>query len=199
MSSEGSITRCLHLLKDGDGDAAQPLWEAYFVRLVRLARSHLQGLRGKTAADEEDVALSAFESFCRNAQNGVFPRLDDRDDLWQVLLVITVRKARSLARREKRLKRGAGRVVTFADLDERDVEAVMAAEPTPEVALQLAEECQQLLEQLNDDSLRRVAICKLEGYTNREIAARMGCVETTVERKLKSIRRLWANSDEPRP
>jgi RNA polymerase sigma factor (sigma-70 family) len=199
MSSEGSITRCLHLLKAGDRDAARPLWEAYFVRLVGLARSQLQGLRGKTAADAEDVALSAFESFCRNAQNGVFPRLDDRDDLWQVLLVLTIRKARSLARREKRLKRGAGRVVSFADLDDEDVETVLAAEPTPEVALQLAEECQRLLEQLNDDSLRRVALSKLEGYTNREIAERMGCVETTIERKLKSIRQLWSSSDEPSP
>jgi DNA-directed RNA polymerase specialized sigma24 family protein len=197
MSSEGSITHWLQLLKAGDRDAAQPLWEAYFVRLVGLARSQLQGLRRKTVADEEDVALSAFDSFCRHAQNGVFPRLDDRDDLWQVLLVLTVRKARSLARRDKRLKRGAGRLVTFAELDEQDLEALLAAEPTPEVALQLAEECQQLLECLNDESLRGVALSKLEGYTNREIANRLGCVEKTVERKLRSIRRLWADFGEP--
>jgi DNA-directed RNA polymerase specialized sigma24 family protein len=199
VSSDGSITHWLHLLKAGDRDAAQPLWEAYFVRLVGVARSHLQGLREKTGADEEDVALSAFDTFCRNAQNGVFPRLDDRDDLWQVLLVLTVRKARSLARRQKRLKRGAGRVVTFADLDDEDVEAVLSTEPAPEVAIQLAEECQQLIEQLNDDSLRRVALWKLEGYNNREIAERMGCVEKTVERKLRSIRQLWSDSEEPSP
>jgi DNA-directed RNA polymerase specialized sigma24 family protein len=156
-------------------------------------------LRRKSAADEEDVALSAFDSFCRNAQNGVFPRLDDRNDLWQVLLVLTVRKARTLARCERRLKRGAGRLVTFADLDDEDVEAALATEPTPEVALQLAEECQQLLGCLNDDSLRRVALFKLDGHNNREIAERMGCVEKTVERKLRSIRQLWSESQEPSP
>jgi DNA-directed RNA polymerase specialized sigma24 family protein len=199
MSSEESITRWLQLLKAGDRDAAQPLWEAYFVRLVGLARSQLQGLCRKSVADEEDVALSAFDSFCRNAQSGVFPRLDDRDDLWQVLLVLTVRKARSLARREKRLKRGAGRVVSLADLEDDDLDAVLATEPTPEVALQLAEGCQQLLECLNDDSLRRVALCKLDGCTNREIAEQLGCVEKTIERKLRSIRKLWSETAEVSP
>jgi DNA-directed RNA polymerase specialized sigma24 family protein len=192
MSSEGSITRCLNLLKEGNCDAAQPLWEAYFARLVGLARTQLRGLRRKVAADEEDVALSAFDSLCRNAQNGVFPRLDDRDDLWQVLLVLTIRKAQSLARREKRLKRGAGRVVTFADLDDQDLDAVLGAEPTPAVALQFAEECERRLRCLEDESLQRVAQWKLEGYTNREIAERLDCVEKTVERKLKSIRQLWS-------
>jgi hypothetical protein len=116
MPTDGSVTTCLRLLKEGHREAARPLWEAYYARLVGLARAQLQGLRRKTVADEEDVALSAFDSFCRRAEEGVFPRLDDRDDLWQVLLVLTVRKARSLARHETRQKRGSGRIVTFTDL-----------------------------------------------------------------------------------
>jgi DNA-directed RNA polymerase specialized sigma24 family protein len=199
MSSEGSITQWLHLLRAGDRDVAQPLWDAIFARLVGLARSHLRGLRGRVADDEEDVALSALDSFCRNAQNGVFPRIDDRDDLWRVLLVLTVRKARSLARGENRLKRGAGRLVTFAELDDQELEALLGAEPTPDAALQMAEECQYLLECLNDESLRGVALWNLEGHANREIAQRMSCVEKTVERKLRSIRKLWSNSKEPGP
>jgi len=35
----------------------------------------------------------------------------------------------------------------------------------------------------------------MEGYTNAEIAARLGCVETTVERRLKSIRRIWKHEE----
>lgn len=65
--------------------------------------------------------------------------------------------------------------------------------------LQLAEECQQLLECLKDDSLRQVALWKLEGLTNREIAERLGCVEKTIERKLKSIRQLWSESQQTSP
>ena len=56
----------------------------------------------------------------------------------------------------------------------------------------MAEECRRLLEGLGDESLRAVARWKMEGWTNREIAARLGCVEHTVERKLRSIRRLWS-------
>jgi hypothetical protein len=65
MSFEGSVTRWLHQLQAGDAAAAQPLWEAYFGRLVSLARAKLRGAR------KEDAALSAFDSFCRSAGRGV--------------------------------------------------------------------------------------------------------------------------------
>ncbi|MBI1915085.1 MAG: hypothetical protein HYS12_10160 [Planctomycetes bacterium] len=80
MSSAGDVTRWLQQLKAGDHDAVQPLWERYFRRLVGLARDRLRKLPRRTA-DEEDVALSAFDSFCRRAEEGRFPRLDDRDGL----------------------------------------------------------------------------------------------------------------------
>jgi hypothetical protein len=55
-------------------------------------------------ADEEDVALSAFDSFCRGAEQGRFPQLSDRDDLWRLLFVITERKAIDLVNHEKAQK-----------------------------------------------------------------------------------------------
>ena len=99
MSPDGSITRLIGLLKEGDRAAAQPLWEAYFGRLVGLARARLRHTARK-AADEEDVVLSAFDSFFRRAERGQFPRLHDRNDLWQLLFVLTVRKAITLARHQ---------------------------------------------------------------------------------------------------
>src|SRR5215471_7618917 len=97
MSSEGSITHWLDLLKAGDRAAARPLWQRYFRLLVARARAAL-GSAPRRAADEEDVALSAFHSFCRGAEHGRFPRLDHRDDLWHILLMLTARKAAHLAR-----------------------------------------------------------------------------------------------------
>src|SRR4051812_20120134 len=90
---QGSVSRWLSDLKAGDHAAAQPLWDRYFDRLVRLARAKMKAARGAAAvADEEDAALSAFDSFCAGADRGRFPQLADRDDLWRLLVVITARK-----------------------------------------------------------------------------------------------------------
>src|SRR5262245_52985050 len=89
---QGSVTHWIGDLKAGGDTAAQHLWERYFGRLVRLARSKLRAT-SRTVVDEEDAALSAFDSFCRGAERGRFPDLADRDDLWRLLVVLTVRKA----------------------------------------------------------------------------------------------------------
>jgi DNA-directed RNA polymerase specialized sigma24 family protein len=105
MSSDGSITHWLGRLQAGDPAAAQPLWERYFHRLIGLARHRLRNAR-RLVADEEDVALSAFDSFCRHAERGRFPGLLDRESLWRLLVVVTARKAANLVRDEGRQKRG---------------------------------------------------------------------------------------------
>jgi DNA-directed RNA polymerase specialized sigma24 family protein len=186
-----SVTQWISALKEGDQAAAQVLWEAYFRRLVGLAYARLRDAP-RRIADEEDVALSAFDSFCRGAQAGRFPRLDDRNDLWQILVLITVRKAIDLRNYEGRPSRKRGRVQSLTELNQEGLEAIGGNEPTPELAAQLAEEYQRLMEQLGDSSLQSVATWKLEGYTDDEIAARLGCVTRTVERKLARIRRMWA-------
>ena len=189
MPLEGSVTYWLAQLRAGVQDAAQPLWERYFQRLVGLARGRLQGAP-RRAADEEDVALSAFGSFCRGAEHGRFPRLDDRDDLWQLLMVLTARKVTNHRRHEGRAKRGGGRVRHATDLANGDapggdvLAGLAGQEPTPEFAAELADECRRLLDGLGDTGLRAVALAKMEGYTNAEIAVRLGCVESTVERRL---------------
>ena len=107
MSDSGSVTVWITRLKAGDAIAADQLWENYYRRLVGLARERLRG-QPRAAADEEDVALSAFHSFFRGVERNQFPRLDDRYDLWQLLVVMTARKASRLIRHEHALKRGEG-------------------------------------------------------------------------------------------
>ena len=195
---DGSVTRWIGELAAGDAvdSAAQKLWERYFGRLVHLARDRLRaGPRGP--ADAEDAALSAFDSFCRGAAAGRFPRLDDRDDLWALLVTITARKAAEHIRRERRLKRGGGRVRGEQELGPADPDAgggldeLVGREPTPELAAMMAEQYLHLLGRLGDETLRRIAAWKLEGNTNEEIAARLGCSRRTVERKLGVIRSGW--------
>jgi DNA-directed RNA polymerase specialized sigma24 family protein len=193
---EGSVTRWVGGLKAGDPDATRKLWDRYFADLVRLARSRLR-TAPRAAADEEDAALSAFDSLCRGVERGRFPQLDDRDDLWRVLVTITARKACDLIQLELRLKRGGGQVRTEADLAATALDAgglgqAPANGPSPELAAMVVDECRRLFELLPDESFRRVAALKMEGYTDREIAEQLGCALSSVERRLRAVRRLWS-------
>src|SRR4051812_20602016 len=106
MDDAGSVTEWLNVIKAGDAQASQKLWERYVGEVVRIAQRRL-GARPRRAADEHDVAQEAFASFFRCAEEGRFARLDDRNDLWQVLVLLTDRKAKQLLRRELADKRGA--------------------------------------------------------------------------------------------
>ena len=189
--SDKSVTHWIGELQRGNAAAAQELWERYFQRLVRLARQQLPA-RLLRAADEEDVALSAFHSFCRGLEAGRYPQLADRDDLWRLLVVITAHKALHLVRDARRLKRGGSPACSVApDADEAALSQIVGQEPTPEFAAQVAEEFQRLLDLLDDVGLRSLAVWKMEGYTNQEIAVKRDCAPRTVERKLRLIRRIW--------
>jgi DNA-directed RNA polymerase specialized sigma24 family protein len=191
--SGGSVTHWLGPLREGDPDAAQRLWERYFQRLIELARTKLRALPHREAA--EDVALSAFDSFCRGANRGRFLQLADRDSLWRLLVVITARKAAHHRRDAGRRKRGGAAAVVGSGPPEAEMatclEQIVGREPTPEFAAQAAEECRHLLGRLGDPELESVALWKMEGYTVEEIAARLGCVSRTIKRKLRLIRGVW--------
>jgi DNA-directed RNA polymerase specialized sigma24 family protein len=193
MSLDGSVTRWLGPLQAGDQAAAQALWEQYFCRLTALARKKLRGAP-RRAADEEDVALSALDSFCRAAERGRFPCLNDRDDLWRLLVVITARKASRLRRDAGRQKRGGG-VARVSDTpgaaDEQVLGEVISREPTPEFAAEVADECRRLLALLDDRELEELALARMEGYTVEEIAQRLGYVVRSIKRKLQRIRSIW--------
>ena len=196
MADRGSVTVWLHLLKEGNRDeAVTRLWSAYFSRLVGLARDYLRG-RPRPVADEEDVALSAFDSFVRAAQADRFPRLDDRDDLWQVLFMLTTRKLIDQIEKDTTQKAGGGRVVHLSALRTgKDGSSTRVdlptAEPDPAEVIAMAEGLKRMLEVLGGGELQRVVVWRMEGHTNEEIAARLGRSVATVERKLKTIRTIY--------
>ena len=143
-------------------------------------------------------AAPAQKSFCCGVVQERFPQLQDRNSLWPLLVAITAHKAVDLMRHERRLKRGGPPAdKDRAEVLQADLEQVIGREPTPEFALQVAEECQRLLDRLGDEGLRAVALWKMEGHTVEEIAARLGCVPRTVERKLRAIRELWEGPQNP--
>jgi RNA polymerase sigma factor (sigma-70 family) len=196
MANADSISTLLDGLKAGNDQDIQRLWDRYFERLVRLAGSRLPG-HARRAFDEEDIALSAFRSFCDRVEKGQFPRMDDRDDLWRVLSTITTRKAVDMVRHQNRQKRGGGRVLGESAVGDADgLARFLSREPTPEDAARFAERYERLLGRLEDPTLKAIALRRLEGYSSEEIAAALGTSARTVDRKLALIRAIWQEEAE---
>lgn len=196
---EETVSQWIDQLKSGDAQAAQRLWESYFQEMVEVARKKLYGAP-RAMADEEDVALSAFNSFCLGAKNGRFSQITDRENLWPLLVAITSHKSVDLIRHENRQKRGGtGKSGNTSErkkqtFDPVNIEEIIQKQPSPEFAVQLAEELERLLIKLDktgDSTLRQVALGKMEGETTTETAQSLGCARRTIERKLQLITRLW--------
>lgn len=193
---ETDSTRWIERLKAGDAQAAEALWERYFTRLVGLARRKLRSTPCGVK-DEEDAVIDAFDSFYRGVQQGRFPRLSTDQDLWQVLLMLTARKSVNQAKHIRRAKRGGGLVQGEAAIDAgsnvekgaRGLDYLIGDEPSPEFAATMTEEFRRLLHGIEDDHTRLIAFWKFEGRSNSEIAAALDCSLTSVERKLRMLRR----------
>jgi DNA-directed RNA polymerase specialized sigma24 family protein len=200
MSHDESVTHWLDGLKAGDDDIAR-LWDRYFQRLVRLAGTRLPG-HARRAIDEEDIALSAFQSFCERARGGEFPELSNRDDLWRVLFAITVRKAIGAVRHQTRQKRGGGQVQGEsalgrkgdADADAEGLARFLSREPSPADAAEFADQLEALFARLDDLTLGVIAFQRLQGLSSQEIAGSLEISTRTVDRKLQLIRALWTET-----
>ncbi len=188
----GSVTGLLRQLQAESPQAAAALWERFFARMLALARQRLDP-GARRVADEEDVVVVAFERFLRGVRQGRFPRLADRDDLWAILFTLTTRQASQQLRDHGRQQRGGGEVRGSSALMDGDGQAINlpAAEPGPAEAAVLQESMARLLSVLRDDELRQIALARMEGYSNAEIAGQIGRSEVTVERRLKLIRQTW--------
>jgi DNA-directed RNA polymerase specialized sigma24 family protein len=193
MSPEGSVTRWITGLRGGDAQAARQLWDRFYQRMQALARPESPPCLTGGVYDEEDVALSAFANFCGALQRGNYPHLEGRDDLWRLLATFTLRKARERARQARAQKRGGGASLACGPQDGEPLDPDRLADrtPAPELMVLMAEQCQHLLGLLGDPELVAVALWKLEGHSNEEIAALMGYTRRTVQRMLSLIRQLW--------
>lgn len=204
MFGDEPVTCWLRQLEAGDEDAARLLWERYYRELVELARARF-GTTPRRVADEEDVALSVLRCLYEGAARGQFAELVNRGELWQLLAAITGRKVIDQQRRLTQQKRGGGQVRGDSVVHGNDDNCSSVGfdqfggdAPTPEVLAIAAEEFTCLMTMLDDDRLRQIAHCKLEGYTNEEIGQQLGLACRSIERKLQRIRQIWATELEQR-
>ncbi|GAB5404742.1 MAG: ECF-type sigma factor [Aureliella sp.] len=189
------VTHWVSALSEGDESSAAKLWEHCMPRLRRYAKSRLPAnlLR---SLDEEDVALSAFKSLYQLGQRGGLENIDGRESLWKLLMCITARKATAHVRSETREKRGGGKVrgesiYTKGRDGSGGLHEAAGNLPTPDLAVEFEDECRNLLDALDDDTLRTIALLRLDGHTVDEIASRIGCAKRSVERRLNLIRKIW--------
>ena len=199
MSQQESISQLLSALKRGDAEGQQALCERYFQRLTQLARQRLERIGARRrAADEEDVVLSVFESLFRRAEQGQFPQLSSRDDLWRLLFTMVDRKSKNQVRHERADKRGSGRVAGESVFEKRSdgenspgIEArAEAIEPTAAEIAELSDVIQVAFESL-DPEYRQIAELRMQGYTVAEVAEQIDKSIATVERRLRVIRATW--------
>ncbi|WP_165219933.1 ECF-type sigma factor [Aquisphaera insulae] len=187
MDHESSLTRLLDDLKNRDAAAAEALWDAYYGRMVSLASGYVHS-RG-APLDAESAAGSAMATFVLRVREGRFPDLKDRDGLWGLLFVLTIRKV--IKRMRRRSRRPEVAFSDLGDLDNEDLDAVLGSSPDPAVVDALWTEFLEAL----DGRRRRVARLKLEGFCNNEIARDLSLSEATVERDLRKIRETWTRWD----
>ena len=196
MKNEPSATALISKLRNGDEEAARLLWDRFFAQLITLTRSRLQ-TSSRAMSDEEDIVLSAMKSFCIGMRNGRFPELSNRESLWRLLLTITLRKIADKQNYDRRGKRDVEKrhLNRSPDADQKaEVNSFVSREPNPEIAAECAEQISRLLESLENEDLKKVAIMKMEGYTNIEVANCIRCSLTSIERKLRTIRSIWSLS-----
>lgn len=195
-AEDESITAWIEQLRVGDEEAARRLWDGFFNRLLDFATRRLKNTRSADY-DEEDIVLSALKSFCLGVRRGRFPNLRDRDDLWRLLFVITSRKVADRFAFQRRAKRDFAREVVCNPTTSAGGTSstwFVSGEPDPAMVAECEEQFSILLNCLQHPDLKRVALWKMEGHTNEDIAALMSRSLATVERKLRTIREIWSQT-----
>lgn len=198
MVNEDPVSLWIEQLRASDEVAARRVWEHFAARLYLMARRKLRP-ETRRVYDEEDAALSMFESVCSGMAAGRFPDLQNRDSLWRLMLVITSQKISNRHRFDQQKCRDIRRNLadSIFSSSEGSEMPLISREPTPEFTAELEDTFERLFSCLDEPNLREIATLRMEGYTDEEIAQKLNCSRRTVQRRITIVRRHWERSENP--
>jgi RNA polymerase sigma-70 factor (ECF subfamily) len=169
----------------GDEQAARQLFDRYVSQLLALARRRIsQRIAGRV--DAEDIVQSVFRTFFKRAREGQF-HIEDPEDLCKLLARITVHKTLRQVAFHKRGKRDVGMEAGQGDEDHDHLMAVLASEPTPDETAVFLDELEHYLAKMTDED-RRILEMRMDGYSNVEIAGKLGITDRKIRRLMERIR-----------
>jgi RNA polymerase sigma-70 factor (ECF subfamily) len=190
MVGNDPLTELVNRHRHGDPEAARQIFDHFSRCLCPLAERYLsQKLASRV--EGEDVVQSVFRTFFAHSAKGEF-QIDSREQLWQLLVKITVRKAQQKGRyhtaekRDARMEQavsGENWLIEYAD-----------REPGPEEAATLVDQIECLLRGLPSlfaDILKQ----RLQGYAIAEIAGNCEVSRQTVYRALSLLQKRLTDAD----
>lgn len=186
MGTSSGDRGCLERWRAGDEAGATELYHRYLSKLVGFAQRRIN-TRLAARVDAEDVVQSVFRSFFVRAQQGKFV-FKDENDIWKLLVQITIHKTLKHVAHHRRAKRDAGAEVSAAEAHDGLV-TYLSREPTPEDAAIFVDSLEFFLRELRPAD-RKIIEMRLEGFEQAEIAKRLGISDRTVRRLMERIRSL---------
>lgn len=171
-------------VRAGDAAAADALFVKYAEQLARLAERQLSA-RVARRVTGEDVVQSVFRTFFVRVERGEF-QIDSSDQLWKLLVQITLRKSAE----QGRLHTAAMRDGRLEEVGSAIMSALIARQPEVAEAQLLNEEIDRAICNLPAQqhlAYRRLLELRLAGHANDEIADQMGISRRTVERMLTRL------------
>jgi len=191
MTDIPSIPDWLTQLQAGDANAIQKVWAVFAEKLLSVATSSLQVSTRGHVTDGEDILVSVFESVWEASRKGRLKDLKNIDELLWLLLAMTRRKCIDHTRHNNAIRRGGGRQIYSLSDAEAFFAEIVTIPPDPRYAIDLNEHYLWILEQLPGKILKEIAVRRIEGDSTDEIAADLQIAPSTVQRKLKIIRRIF--------
>ena len=189
----GSITNIISQNGEMSEESARLLWERFFDRLCRFAERKVYK-RHRRLIDPEDIAGSAMFALMQGLKEGKFHSVKNRDQLWQMLVMIAARKTVNKSKfldREKRGGRQTRGESALNNLGLANLSQYIDKTDDPAKFVEIEMTCRELLIALPSDRYREIALMRLAGYSNQEIGMKLGCSTRTIDRHLEAIREVW--------